>query len=150
VNTVLYLILAIPLFVVWAWIARRLLGVRRLSATKTIIAGILGLAGGDIIARVLFDRGLSRDFAILVGVVLGLIFTMIAIITFEALSDPTRAKRRKRGLPHPIRTSRRLLDQGRRSIEITRIASRYGLGKGFGLGRGEAPTGMRRPPTAQI
>jgi ubiquinone biosynthesis protein len=140
-TTVLYTIVAIPLFIAWAWMARRLLGVRRLSALKTITAGILGLAGGDIIGRVLFDRGLSRDFAILVGVVLGLIFTMIAIITFEALSDPTRAKRRKRGLPHPVRATRRLVDQGRRSIEITRIASRYDLGKGFGLGRGKAMTG---------
>lgn len=139
-NTVLYVILAIPLFVVWAWIARRLLGVRRLSATKTVIAGILGLAGGDIIGRVLFDRGLSRDFAILVGIVLGLIFTMIAIITFEALSDPSRAKRRKRGLPHPVRASRRVLNQSRRSIEITRIASRHDLGKGFDLGRAETMT----------
>lgn len=139
-NTILYVILMIPLFVLFAWVARSLLGVRRLSATKTIIAGIVGLLGGDIIARVLINQGFEDDFSILIGIVLGLMITMIVIITFAALSHPTRTKTRRRGLPHPIRATRRIVDQGRRSIEITQIASRHNLSKGFGLGRGDSMT----------
>jgi hypothetical protein len=42
VNTILQVILAVPFFILFAWVARRLLGVRRLSTLKTLLSALLG------------------------------------------------------------------------------------------------------------
>ncbi len=134
------IIFAIAFFVVFAWIARRLLGVRRLSVTKTVIAAAVGIGAGLVIERLLEVRGgFDRDLATVAGVVLGLIATMVTILLFEATSNPERASRRS-GIPRPYRAVRRGIDRTQRSIELTRIASRHGLSKGFGLATGGTMT----------
>lgn len=138
-TALVYTILAIPFFIFFAWLARRLLGVRSLSAVKTIAAALLGLFIGDVIGIILHRGGLETDLAIVVSLILGLVFTMVAILGFEAVAARDPRARRPSLWAHPIRTTRRLTDQGRRSIEITRIASRHGLGKGFGLAASHAP-----------
>ena len=106
VGTIVFLILAIPLFLLFAWVARRLLGVRRLSATKTVIAALVGLIIGFALGWVLESRGLDRDLALLAAIVLGLIFTMLTIITFEAIADPRRSAQGQ-GIPNPVAAVRR-------------------------------------------
>lgn len=132
-NVFLQVIIAVPLFLLFAWAARRLLGVRRLSAFKTVVAALIGFLVAEIIGRILANQGFSTDLALVAAVVLGLLFTMLAIVGFEVFAKAAPRSSRKRGIPDPVGATRKWFEQGRRSVEITRIASRHGLGKGFGL-----------------
>jgi ubiquinone biosynthesis protein len=118
----LYLLFAIPAFILFAWAARRLLGVVKLSMTKTVIAALIGLGISDVLSRSLIKNNVDRDEALLIGLVIG----------FEAFGS------RK---TNPVRTGPRnrlgSIQQGfanaKRSTQITQIAATHGLGKGFGL-----------------
>ena len=89
-GTIVAVALSIALFLVFAWVARRLLGVGRLSATKTVISAAVGLGVGFVIQRLLEVRGgVDRDLAVVSGLVLGLLFTMVMILLFEATGSPT-------------------------------------------------------------
>lgn len=124
-------LITISLFLLFAWLARRLLGVRRLSAVRTVLASLMGLVLGDLVAVFLYRQGTDRDVAIATGIILGLVFAMLAIVTLELLSDPVRRQRGSK-LKNPIAMLSRSIDSGRRSVEVTRIASKHGLGRGFG------------------
>ena len=130
-----YLLLAIPGFILFAWTARRLLGVTKLSMTKTVIAALGGLLVADILARVLLSKDMSTDQAVLIGMVIGLISTMIIIITFEALTNPSRSPVRS-DTSNPLVFVQQKVTGVRRSTEIARIANRHGLASGFGLAMG--------------
>ena len=75
-----YFLAAIPLFLIIVWVMRRLLGVRRLSATRTVIAALIGVLAGDLIGRLLENRGLDQDLAFLIGIVLGLMTSMLIVL----------------------------------------------------------------------
>jgi ubiquinone biosynthesis protein len=140
VSVVLQVIVAVPLFILFAWFARRLLGVRRLSVARTVIAALVGFVVAEIVARVLIRQDFSTDLSVVAGGVLGLLATMLTIVGFEALANPAKSRARKRSFPDPVGVARRTYAQGRRSIEIAQIASRHGLGKGFGLVFGSTMT----------
>ena len=133
--SIVYSIFAIPAFILFAWTARRLLGVMKLSITKTVIAALGGLVVADILARVLLARDLSKDQAILIGFVIGLIATMVIIITFEAFAHPDRNPVRSK-MSNPVAAIQQKATGVRRSTQIARIASSHGLASGFGLAMG--------------
>lgn len=132
---IVYLLFAIPGFILFAWTARRLLGVVKLSMTKTVIAALGGLLIADILVRILLSRDLSQDQAILIGLVIGLISTMVIIITFEAFASPNRSPVRTKP-SNPVTVIQQKAAGVQRSTQIARIASSHGLSAGFGLAMG--------------
>jgi hypothetical protein len=110
--------------------------------TKTVIAALGGLAVADILARVLLSRDMSTDQAILIGLVIGLISTMIIVITFEAFANPSRKPVRSE-VSNPVIFIQQKVTGVRRSTEIARIAK---LDRAFArlmvehLGPGAQPT----------
>ncbi len=54
-------------------------------------AALGGLLVADILRRVLLSRDMSHDQAILIGMVIGLISTMVIIITFDKIQSLMRA-----------------------------------------------------------
>lgn len=135
--TILFLLLAIPGFILFAWTARRLLGVTKLSMTKTVVAALGGLVVADILARILLSREMSRDQAILIGLVIGLVATMLIIITFEAFAHRDRKPVRSKA-SDPVSFVKRQAVGARRSTQIARIANSHGLASGFGLAMGHS------------
>jgi len=132
---IIYLLFAIPGFILFAWTARRLLGVRKLSMAKTVIAALGGLLVADILARVLLSRDMSHDQAILIGMVIGLISTMVIIITFEAFAHPDKSPVRSK-VSNPVALVQQKASAVGRSTQIARIANSHGLSAGFGLAMG--------------
>jgi ubiquinone biosynthesis protein len=129
---ILYLFFAIPAFILFAWAARRLLGVVQLSMTKTVIAALVGLGISDILSRSLLKNDVDRDEAILIGLVIGFAATMVVIIGFEAFGS-RRTKPVRTGPRNPIGTVQQGFANAKRSTQIAQIAAKHGLGKGFGL-----------------
>jgi Co/Zn/Cd efflux system component len=86
------------LVIVFAWLARRLLGAQRVSTGKTLLAAVAGFVVAALIGEALRRaRDLSNDTVLVVTAVLALVFTMLAIVILEALSQPGP----RRGLPVP-------------------------------------------------
>jgi len=128
----LYLFFAIPAFILFAWAARRLLGVTKLSMTRTVIAALIGLGIADILARSLINNDVDRDEALLIGMVIGFASTMVVIIGFEAFGS-RKTKPVRTGPRNPIGIAQQGFANARRSTQIAQIAAKHGLGKGFGL-----------------
>ena len=103
--------------------------------TKTVVAALGGLLVADILARVLLTRDVSKDQSILIGLVIGLIATMVFIITFEAFASTKRKPVRSK-VSNPITLIQNKATGVRRSTQIARIANSYGLSAGFGLAMG--------------
>jgi ubiquinone biosynthesis protein len=136
-NPFLWLLVWLPLLVVIAWVSRRLIGVQRLSLTRTVIAGVIGLVLGSIFAAGAERSGASDEDVVLSGIVLSILFTMVAILVLALLSRPGAGPRRPRlSAPHPIKAVRRNVAAARRGSQVTRIAVRHGLGPLLGLGGG--------------
>lgn len=125
-------LLSLPWLIGFAWAAKRLLGAHRLSAFRTFLAGLAGVAVGFVIWPQLVDQGVGQDMATLVSVVLCVASTMATIVLLEVITKPRRVARRA-GFPRPIKWATRKWYQVRRSAEITRIAASHGLDSGFGL-----------------
>ena len=130
--SLLYLLFAIPAFILFAWAARRLLGVVKLSMTKTVIAALVGLGIADILSRSLLKNDVDHDEAILIGLVIGFAATMVVIIGFEAFGS-RKTKPVRTGPRNPIGTVQQGFANTKRSAQIAQIAAKHGLGKGFGL-----------------
>ena len=118
------------------WIARRLLGVHSLSATRSIAAAVIGLGIGLIIGVYVFQREADADLALLTGVIFGFLFTMLTVILFEVLLG----RRRSRPDANIFRRLGDRFDVARRTAEVTRIFARHGLERGYGLVRGREIT----------
>ena len=131
-TTVFWIIVRVLLFLLFTWIARRLLGVRRLSAARTLIASLAGLVAGFAIGVFLRRGGVDLDTAVLTSVALGLLFTMATVIVFETILG-AQTHDTSRGLGRSIASR---INVVRRSAEVTRILSRHGVGNGIGLVRG--------------
>jgi ubiquinone biosynthesis protein len=127
VTTVWNLILIIAAFIVFAWAVRRALGVERLAVWRIGVAALVGVVVTALIVSALVDRGSEDDAAALVGLALGLVGSMVAIVVMEALS----ASRPERHTTNPVSATMRRVRQGTRSLEIARIASKHGLKTGI-------------------
>ncbi|MGI9584598.1 MAG: hypothetical protein ACR2N7_03315, partial [Acidimicrobiia bacterium] len=88
--TIIAFLVGLLLFMLFAWTARRLLGVVRLSAVKTTLSAIAGLLVAALLTNRLLVRGFERDEAYLLGLAIGLIAMMVVIIAFEFLAKPGR------------------------------------------------------------
>lgn len=134
VEALVYAVLTVPLFLLFAWIARRLLGLRRLLPVRTFFAAVAGWLVGDGVFAVLTRQGYEGDIVALTAIVLGVLTSMFALVAFEAIARPRR-DRASASSKNPIAAVRQSFDNVRRSYEIARIASRHSLGTGFGLAR---------------
>ncbi|MEQ6899668.1 AarF/UbiB family protein [Nocardioides sp. YIM 152588] len=132
----LRVIAEVAFFLVFVWVVRRMLGTRHAAFLRAAVAALLGLAAGETIRALLVRRGEPSDLAATTGFVLALVFAMLAILALEALSDPARRSAGPRW--RSVLDLRHRVGQVRRSAEIGAIASRHGLGRGFGLSRSTA------------
>lgn len=139
------------ILIVFAWVARSLLGARELTWRRTILATLIGLLLGAIGAAALLVRDLNNfddfesirtDFYLLL-VVLAVPATMAVMVFLELMfsTSPKRVATRRRF--RPFRTLRRWFRMWRRGFQVTRIAARHGVAPLLGLRRGE--TSARTP-----
>ncbi|MGI9667773.1 MAG: ABC1 kinase family protein [Acidimicrobiia bacterium] len=128
-----FLISAVVVFL-FAIVAKRLLGAYNMSTVRTLLAALLGYAGGALVAVwMVRNQEADRDVSRVTGLVLALVFTMMLIVAFEVMSDYRLKKRRKSMLPsvtNPITWTSSKVDSAKRSAEITAIAARHGFGRG--------------------
>lgn len=128
------------LVVVFAWLARRLLGAQQVSTGRTLLAAVAGFIAAALIGEALRRaRDLSNDTVLVVTAVLALVFTMVALVILEMLMQPGW----RRGLPrprNPVKTWGDWYAKTRRSAEVTGIAVRHGFGNQLGLREEEAAT----------
>lgn len=126
---------ALPWVVLFAWIASRLLGAKRMSRLRIALAGAIGYLGALGATSLLSEAGLSLSGAAGVGVALAILLTMAAVIALELVSDrPVMALRpRAPRMPHPVRMVKRRVGEAARFAEVSTILVRLGVGQLFGL-----------------
>lgn len=133
VLSILFRVLVFVLFITFlVWFGGRLLGIRQ-SWVRTLIASVLGLIIGSILAVAVapqtpFPYPLFFLFAILLPALLA---SMGVSVLLELLAQPgplVRVQSRLATVPHPVRAVRRWAIRARRYSHITWIAARHGLG----------------------
>jgi ubiquinone biosynthesis protein len=135
----------LAIVIIFAWLARSLLGTRELTWRRTIFATLLGFLLGAVGAGALLVRNLDtfdafesiRTEFYLLAAVLAVPATMAIMVFFELLfssSDHDTPRRRFR----PFRTLKRWFRMWVRGFQVTRIAARHGIAPLLGLGRGES------------
>jgi len=132
----------LAILLVFAWLARSLLGTREITWRRTILATLLGLLLGSIGTAALLVRDLDtfdafetiRTQFYLLMLVLAVPATMALMVFFELMLSSRDVHRRFR----PFRTARRWFRMWVRGFQVSRIAARHGLAPLLGLGRGES------------
>lgn len=135
----------LAVLLIFAWLARALLGARELTWKRTIFATLAGLLLGVIGAAALLVRDLETfdafesiktEFYLLMAV-LAVPATMAVMVFLELLfSSPERGAPRRRF--RPFRTLRRWFRMWLRGFQVTRIAAHHGVAPLLGLRRGES------------
>jgi ubiquinone biosynthesis protein len=136
-NVANFLIGAVIDIPVLAYAARRLLGVRRFSLTRTVIAGVAGILGGSAIMNALAN-GLTHPSKhvgpvlgiIGLGVASALLLSMAILVIWQAIIPAGT-------VPSPSSWPRRLRARGRRTRrywQIVRIFTAAGVGPLFRSG----------------
>src|SRR5204863_3552284 len=125
---------ALPVMLLVAVIAGRLLGVRR-TLGATVVSGVVGWLGGAtlslVIARNEGGAGFTRNLWLF-----STFFAMSTTAWIELLAKPGALARARTGftsIPRPIRAVRRTSRRVSRYAQISRIAIKYGFGKSLGL-----------------
>ncbi|MET0697868.1 MAG: hypothetical protein ABWZ58_10620, partial [Acidimicrobiia bacterium] len=135
-------LLTIGFVLLFAWVARGLVGARELTWRRTLLAIFVGVVFGMAVAILLLVRDFTQDQEIEGGQIFALslpfalIGTMGAIVVLELLFAQPRA-RRGLHVPHPFKALRRRAGIIRRGWQVTRIIARNGLAPLVGLRRGE-------------
>jgi ubiquinone biosynthesis protein len=138
-------LLTIGFVLLFAWVARGLVGARELTWRRTLLAIFVGVVFGMAVAILLLVRDFTQDQEIEGGQIFALslpfalIGTMGAIVVLELLFAQPRA-RRGLHVPHPFKALRRRAGIIRRGWQVTRIIARNGLAPLVGLRRGEVST----------
>ena len=149
---VLVILLALPGTLLVAWIAGRMLGVRR-SLSLTLMSGVLGWVAGCALALVLAGQKKDPTSGFTRNVILFSAFGALSIsVWILFLARPGALARAQSGLttiPRPLRSLRRRLQRVHRYAQISRIAARYGLGSQLGMNEGEDDGDTRHAPTAR-
>ena len=138
----LLLLSALPWVVLFAWMAARLLGARRLSLRRIAVAGLVGYGGGLAVTLVVARTEASDSTASWAGAALTVVFTMVAVIGLELIADrpgPKAASLPVVGIPHPLRALRRRWSEAGRFLEVSGILARLGLGHLFGMRSRRSP-----------
>ncbi len=128
-----FLATTIVAILVVAWVASRLLGVRR-SATATLLSGAVGWLTSIVVSLIITDvpfreANRSEEFGDRVWL-FGVVFTLLAAAGVQLVAKPGALARAQSGLvsvPRPIRSLRQRYRRLRRYTEITRIAARHRL-----------------------
>jgi ubiquinone biosynthesis protein len=130
---------ALPVMLLVAVIAGRLLGVRR-SLGATVASGVIGWFAGAglslVIAHSEGNAGFTRNLWLF-----STFFAMSTTAWVELLAKPGALARARSGLasvPRPLRAARLASQRLGRYAQISRIAVRYGFGSTLGLGDSEA------------
>ncbi|HEX6219936.1 MAG TPA: AarF/UbiB family protein [Acidimicrobiia bacterium] len=141
------LIRNLAIVLVFAWLARTLLGARELTWRRTIVATLIGLLLGAIGAAAVlvsdldnfdaFETIRTQFYALALG--LAVPATMAVMVLFELMFSTRSSHRRFR----PFRTLKRWVRMWMRGIQVTRIAAHHGVAPLIGLRRGE--TSARTP-----
>ena len=139
------LLVSVAWLLLFAWIARGLVGARELTWGRTLLAVLIGLAFGQAVAVLILLRDID-DIAevdgtqvLALSLPFALIGTMGAIVLLELLFARSRTRSRRR-VPHPIRALKRRMGIIGRGWQVTRIIARNGLAPLLGLRRGEVST----------
>lgn len=139
-NSVLAFLGSVALVLLFAIGAKRLLGAYSISTIRTLVAAVIGYLGGFAVSAFMIrtqeaDEGTAR----VTGLVLALVFTMMAIVAFEVISD-YRLKRRRTSprlsVPNPAQWVRSRTQMARRTAQISGIIARNGLGRGVDVDPG--------------
>jgi ubiquinone biosynthesis protein len=151
-NAVLVIALALPATLVVAWIAGRVLGVRR-SMSLTFASGVLGWIAGCTLSLLIAAEKADPWSGFTRNVFLFSSFGALAVsVWIEFLARPGALARAQTGLtsvPRPVRSARRRAARVHRYAQITRIAAHYGLGKQLGMGEGVDDPAETRVPVAR-
>ena len=138
-------LLTVVFLLLFAWVARGLVGARELTWRRTLLAIVVGFVFGQAVAVLILVRDFTEAPEIDGGQVLALslpfalIGTMGAIVVLELLFTRP-GTRRGPHFPHPFRALRRRAGLIRRGSQVTRIIARNGLAPLVGLRRGEVST----------
>jgi ubiquinone biosynthesis protein len=148
---VLTIALAFPGTLLAAWVAGRMLGVRR-SLSLTVLSGSAGWIGGSALSLLIASEKHDPRSGFVRNVLLFSAFgAMAASVWIEFLARPGALARAQSGLttiPRPFKSLGRRAQRVRRYAQITRIAARHGLGSSLGAGdhdnaKGPVPTARR-------
>ncbi|MSO38271.1 MAG: AarF/ABC1/UbiB kinase family protein [Acidimicrobiia bacterium] len=129
-------LISLPLIALVAFLASRMLGVRR-SWANVLLAGLIGWSVASVAALAIADwdadtPGLFRNFC-----VLALLITMASAVALDLLAKPgTLTKGEDAGfvrIPHPIRHFRKTLEPIRRLHQVVKIARANGFGPHLGF-----------------
>jgi len=103
---------------------------------RTLLAAVVGFGLGWLVALVVERRGGTTESIVATGIVMSLVFTMVAIVVLEMISRPRAAGGLSAfKMPHPIQAVRRRFHMARRTSQVTKIAAKHGLGSALGMGR---------------
>jgi ubiquinone biosynthesis protein len=123
--------IVIPVLIL-AWLASRLLGIRR-SALRSFVTGLLGVVVGVLLAAASYQGRDPSTFELAVRVAaFSIIATMGLAIAWEFVASPSRRTREDRlgrlpHLPRPVKRVKRTLAPPLRFQQVLRIAKRRGL-----------------------
>jgi ubiquinone biosynthesis protein len=151
-EAVLVIVLAFPLTLLAAWLAGRMLGVRR-SFSLTMISGLLGWAIGSLLSLLIAAEKADPQSGFVRNVLLFSAFGAMSVsVWIEFLARPGALARAQTGLtsfPRPIRSLHRRAQRVQRYAQITRIAASYGLGAPLGIGDRDGTAPERHAPIAR-
>jgi ubiquinone biosynthesis protein len=125
---VLELLASLLILVLAVVVVRRLLGIERGRWGVTLLAVLVAEACAVFVLRA--GVGNIRDLpprAAFGAYALVTVFAMLGIVVVELIARPRRRRRLIRGIPHPIRGTRRLLGRAVRYGQVSTIAVRHGL-----------------------
>ena len=128
---------------VFAWVARRLLGLGPGPLSKTMAAGFLGWLGCGVVGLLVFEQTSNRGTLLAVTFAASILFTMLAVVALELAARPGRPAKPPGTIPHPVRNVRERIARLRRYVQIVRIAARHGIR----MRRGDEPL---RVPARQV
>jgi ubiquinone biosynthesis protein len=151
--TVLKPFIFLILVLVLALVAARLIGTRT-SWRRALVVGIAGIViGGAFVGSLVFQThptAKNFDFSSYAPTffTVAIVAIMLIYVALELLARPGKAKaaRRRGGIPHPIRAVRRRLARWYRYLQITSIATQYGLAPYLGFRRGSIGAGKKSGP----
>lgn len=141
------LVTMMPWALLFAWVARRLLGARRVMMRTTLLAGIGGYLAGLAMAWAVVgtpDEPGSGAF-LLTATVPALGFVMVGIVALALAASRPDGPRLTVSppvprLPHPLRVARQRIGNARRSVKVSRDHHHPRPGRCPGAG----PAGVRR------
>jgi ubiquinone biosynthesis protein len=137
-------VIIFPIFVlILALIAARLIGART-SWRRALLVGFAGIVtGGAFVGSLVFqahqtEKNFNFSNYAPVFFTVAIVAIMLIYVALELLARPRprRVRPRGSGIPHPIRSIRRRLARWDRYLQITSIATRYGLSPYLGFRRG--------------